>query len=673
MGMLSLLCFTSLIIYGHSATTEQKVNYLTNHVKALTRQVMLQQFFDESRVRTEGQSGLNLIRQRQHGLKNYFSESHSGWSSAAIHDHANNDRTVGMGEFAAVLNGVEFKTRHNDYRLYMPHRTSKNLNAWEPVPFPDVPPEVLNIADVDEQVAEMREWFKAFQKQDYSVRDYRKYFKPVLCYLEGGWSQSGKDIDEPFESDRHFVDAASWQELHEKMRYVGYSGGKSRNENLSFLPTKIINLINDTVPSFAQWNYRIMCHPLGKDIPLKRLRIKEDLAARMMANRDIQSSSTSRGARFELNHKNEDRFYERPTNWRNFLDELMGEIPGKDNYQAKLVDEGLEYPAQNLDGTTLNAGYYHRWFTVGKDAMGSANQHRGFSDPYLFTAMNTQAKSAGVDYKKCMGNPKKCHMLKQRWSYAIPLEIIYLTPLYKWNPFKLNHFGNDHWTNRKILTEGGKRNGDCKGGAAKAFNGINSRFFYQTPAAFYSGASVNSGGAADTARGVTCVLDQDGKVQQVRAAGTHIFLPQIKDVGILRTRFPIFPVHGEGSSVWKELNALREVTMNEEIWKRMYWKNADLDSSKYKELELEMGYSESTKTSRHTHYVTFTPEEVLQLRGYVPLTKMTTQANGHSHQVRIRYLWWIKKYDVQYCDGFPNTGSKRCWDTHDRFMAVVTQ
>ena len=53
------------------------------------------------------------------GLKNYFSATHSANSMAAIHDHANNIRTVGMGEFVGVLNGVEFRTRHNDYRLYM--------------------------------------------------------------------------------------------------------------------------------------------------------------------------------------------------------------------------------------------------------------------------------------------------------------------------------------------------------------------------------------------------------------------------------------------------------------------------------------------------------------------------------------------------------------------------
>ena len=78
------------------------------------------------------------------GLKNYFSNTQTGRSFIAIHDHANNARTVGMGEFIAVLNGVEFRTRHNDYSLVMPHRESGEYHATEEIPFPDVPPEVLN-------------------------------------------------------------------------------------------------------------------------------------------------------------------------------------------------------------------------------------------------------------------------------------------------------------------------------------------------------------------------------------------------------------------------------------------------------------------------------------------------------------------------------------------------
>ena len=64
----------------------------------------------------------------------------------------------------------------------------------------------------------MREWFKAWRDQDSSVRDYTKYFKPILCYLEGGWTTSTSDkIDESFPSDRHFIDADSWLDLQEKV------------------------------------------------------------------------------------------------------------------------------------------------------------------------------------------------------------------------------------------------------------------------------------------------------------------------------------------------------------------------------------------------------------------------------------------------------------------------
>lgn len=315
-------------------SAEKKTEYLEKTLTAVTGQLMLQQFFNEQRVRTEGQSGIKAVRQRRGGTKNYFVESHTGYAAASIHDHSNNIRTVGMGEVTAVLNGIEFRTRHNDYRLYMPHRTSDKYHAVEPVPFPDVPKEVSDKNTIDEQIEEMRKWFKAWRDQDYSERDYRKYFKPVLCYMEGAWTNSGNKIDEPFSSDRHFIDAKSWMELHEKMRYVAYSGTKSRGENLSFLPTKIMKLINNTIPEFAQWNYRILCHPLEKDLPLNRLRVVEDLSSRMMTRKNIHQHLNSRAARFQVNTRDQDQFHDRPQG-RGLLDELMEQIPGKDNYQGK--------------------------------------------------------------------------------------------------------------------------------------------------------------------------------------------------------------------------------------------------------------------------------------------------------------------------------------------------
>ena len=114
-----------------SAVDEQVAEneLLKKEVVRFGRQMMLQQFFTEEHIRSEGNSGVKLIRSHGIGLKNYFAEGHSGNSITAIHDHANNIRTVGMGEIVAVLNGVEFRTRHNDYRLYQAHSTSKCILA----------------------------------------------------------------------------------------------------------------------------------------------------------------------------------------------------------------------------------------------------------------------------------------------------------------------------------------------------------------------------------------------------------------------------------------------------------------------------------------------------------------------------------------------------------------
>jgi len=128
-----------------------------------------------------------------------------------------------MGEFVGVLNGYEFRTRHNDYRLYKPSTTSKDYHKMENVEFPPVPPEVKGT--VAEQIVEMREWFKAWVSGDDKVRDFKKYFKPVMVYLEGAWTLGSADgnIDEPFSSDRHFIDATSWLDLQNKVNSVYHS------------------------------------------------------------------------------------------------------------------------------------------------------------------------------------------------------------------------------------------------------------------------------------------------------------------------------------------------------------------------------------------------------------------------------------------------------------------
>ena len=147
----------------------------------------------------------------------------------------------------------------------------------------------------------MREWFKAFKDQNTTHRDYRPYFKPISCYLEGAWTRSTDKLEESFESDKHFIDAETWYDLQEQIRFTSYTGKKASYETLDYLPTTVMELINGTIPYVAQWNYRILCHPLKNYLPINRMRPVDDLATRMRQHGDFHEYEDTRAARFQLN------------------------------------------------------------------------------------------------------------------------------------------------------------------------------------------------------------------------------------------------------------------------------------------------------------------------------------------------------------------------------------
>ena len=320
-----------------------------------------------------------------------------------------------------------------------------------------------------------------------------------------------------------------------------------------------------------------------------------------------------------------------------------------------------------LDGVTKkDVSRYHRIFkVVAKDAMGQTYVKRGFSDAYLFAAMTTQPKIPALEVenkKKCTNvkgkKQKICEKIKQRWSYAIPLEIIYLTPLSSWNPYKLKYKGEGKSKEGKTVTTGG-RNGDCKD-SAKSYNGTHSKAYYITPSAFFGGSEANRD-AADTAKGTVCVLDQDGKSQPVRASGTRIFLPRIEGVGYLRTRYPIMPVHGEGSAVWKEVNALKDYILNPDQYKFIK-EGGDI---KQENTIIKTGVSKSEHTTQHDHEIELTPDQKSQLKGGREITVTTSLANGHMHDMVLTWNPARQNYQYISCGG-----KKVCWDNHDIGMQV---
>ena len=523
----------------------------------------------------------------------------------------------------------------------------------------------------------MREWFKAWKFQDHSVRDYRKYFKPVLCYLEGAWTTATKDIDEPFESDRHFIDATSWFDLQEKIRFTSYTGRKDNLENFSFLPTTIMEIINDTIPVFAQWNYRILCHPLSRDVPLNRFRMVNELHSRLPGRRNYEEQSFTRAARFQLNLRDHDTWDERFVSYFSLLDKLMGEIPGKDNYQGNLTDEAFDLPAYTIDPEKtgkVNAAYYHRGFKVqARGAMGQSRRYRGFADENLFVAMTTQPRVAGMNLTYCTGPRRNriCKTINQKFSYAIPLEVIYLTPLNRWNPFDLDYKGSEKTTYGKTVFQGGRNGGTAPD---KAFNGTNSKKYYQTPSAFFSGKEVSTD-AADTTQGSVGILDRNGDVKITRASGIRIFFPPINGVGVLRQRYPIMPVHGEGSSVWKELEAMKDLLMKSQTYFYMYREpllgpGVLPSEPPHRESTLRMEDATKTPPGAHTHEVTLTAYEVKNAIRYKRcIRKYTTERAGHQHKITV--CWKNIKWVIHYCDRSDSADTNtRCWDKHGMYLNV---
>lgn len=50
-----------------------------------------------------------------------------------------------------------------------------------------------------------------------------------------------------------------------------------------------------------------------------------------------------------------------------------------------------------------------------------------------------------------------------------------------------------------------------------------------------------------------------GVSQEALASGLRTILPSIPGVGLVRLRYPIVPSHAMGSSLWKELEAFKEI------------------------------------------------------------------------------------------------------------------
>ena len=92
----------------------------------------------------------------------------------------------------------------------------------------------------------------------------------------------------------------------------------------------------------------------------------------------IFSFKMSRAAQFKLNTQASEEFKERRVD-HSFLDKLMEEIPGKNNYRGYLEDTGYDANILNVDDDAKkDVSKYHRWFKL-SDTDANGNQVITFS------------------------------------------------------------------------------------------------------------------------------------------------------------------------------------------------------------------------------------------------------------------------------------------------------
>ena len=556
-----------------------------------------------------------------------------------------------------ALNGVTFVTHHTDYVLNKPHATNKGASATEPIAYPDVPPAVTSAGSLENQVEEMKQWFKAFHDQNTTVRDYRPYFKPVLCYLEGFWSAIQGDDDAVVElgkSGRHQLRAKTWAELNQKTKFMAYSG--KITDQFTSLPTKIIDTENRTDLSLAQWNYQVKCHPLSEDLPTDRLKAVDDFSVRMANNQTMAQHMATARLRYKLCPAREgDCSLEGYTSYE-LIDEIMHEIPGIDGYAGNLQNTVYDQQQLGNDGLPLNAAFYHRQYKSDtKDKMGSFNRRKGFADPNLFLAMTSSEDVAGMSVPHgCKfedGKITSCEKyFFQRWSYAVPLEIIYLTPLNKWNPLNLQYHGDAASEAGKVATAGGRNGGAT---ATTAFDGTNSENFFQTPASFFAGTEPQSH-PRDTVSSSAGVLDADGNVHSVFASGLRVHLPQIAGVGSIRQRYPIAPVFDEGTGVAKEVSAMKGMVTSMVEMNPYFLQSPPIKGNTTLAFALAMP-NEDTNTVLHTHQIVLGAEESRKAASgdYVTIesTESTAGDVTHKHNVTLKYDIYEDSYVYSSCDG----------------------
>ena len=504
--------------------------------------------YEAEKFRWLGQSGLVGTRQYNYGgSKPYHRPFDVAYLPMNIHTHADYYSLMGMGELVLSMNGYYLRTRHNDYCDYKPHSTSKNYEATERIARPTLPSNVTGTVDQQRSIMQVlyTRLYNTMQNNSGTklTASEKSSFRWDMAYAECWWEiLTDGTVGDPGNNTRHTNASNDVRTMLREAQYYNYGGHKNRYENTGYWVAAVKEVNVDGTPAFAVLKFRILMYPMGTMadyLPSDLFDHVKDYKSLMRFNMGSWDAlKNSQFGRFKIK-ENRDSY--------GLLDRLINKIPGLDNEPGVITEQYTQYgeteTIYNMSNSAVNnAARYFRFSYILADASGRDVERRGFNDPYLFVAMNTQAK-----VKKYNINGRD-----YRFSYMIPLEMVLRHPLEVWNPYQIPEA-----TAASQVTGAGT--------ASNPFTKVwQDLHWYLTPGSFFD-ARIDSD-AADTVKTGRFYKGADGNAYNTAASGTYIFLPQIRSSNGsvlvpgngIRVRWPVYPCFHEGSHAHAEMEAFRD-------------------------------------------------------------------------------------------------------------------
>jgi hypothetical protein len=448
------------------------------------------------------------------------------------------------------------RSRHNDDGLYKPCVVGDDYDNRQAIEPPALPADIAALNTPAEQIELAKKYLKvlAGELPVDAVGNFAESAQWVLTGIEvfPEIYRDGESLRDPFRGHRHQINVDSLEDLFKQEKFYTSGGHKNIRENSVGIAMAIADVDDQVNPIAVLWRYRFISAPVGNLVQYpvnKTMAYHDDIANFMRFDMSEDELKESRQGRFRV--RNSKNSHECGESWNkpSIIDEWIEKIPGLDGYGNRLEEEYHYYGANDKlkeyrKNTPLKAGYYNRFYSMnGLDASNRRHAMRSFGDDKLWVAKTSNkriksAKFGSEEYAFSYFIPLEAHIQSFFNGNFNPYGLEDVTPLYSRDQMQAMARGNSE---------------------SSPLPGFNDRaFYYKNPSEVFS--TPRDGDPADTiATSGYWFRCADGVARKHYVSGYGYFMPTF---GVtkkaIRTRWPIYFAHFEGSEAYKYIEASRQ-------------------------------------------------------------------------------------------------------------------